>query len=139
MQLKIEKIQKAFFIEKDIRRCAQLESMAARYMNWFAINEDDQFEIASIQTKHLSWLYYPIAIEKVIVFSEFKTEAIQALENLRKQQNKGKDYFYRIQEIVFNRFFIEENAWLSFNVLKNNPKSRFWKLYGGVFFVRRDI
>ena len=135
MQLKIEKIQKAFFIEKDIRRCAQLESMAARYMNWFAINEDDQFEIASIQTIDQ---YDPITIEKVIL-AELKNNTIQAVENLRKQQNKGKDYFYRIQEIVFNRFFIEENAWLSFNVLKNNPKSRFWKLYGGVFFVRRDI
>ena len=135
MQLKIEKIQKAFFIEKDIRRCAQLESMAARYMNWFAINEDAQFEIASIQTIDQ---YDPITIEKVIL-AELKNNTIQAVENLRKQQNKGKDYFYRIQEIVFNRFFIEENAWLSFNVLKNNPKSRFWKLYGGVFFVRRDI
>ena len=135
MQLKIEKIQKAFFIEKDIRRCAQLESIAARYMNWFAINEDDQFEIASIQTIDQ---YDPITIEKVIL-AELKNNTIQAVENLRKQQNKGKDYFYRIQEIVFNRFFIEENAWLSFNVLKNNPKSRFWKLYGGVFFVRRDI
>ena len=135
MQLKIEKIQKAFFIEKDIRRCAQLESMAARYMNWFAINEDDQFEIASIQTIDQ---YDPITIEKVIL-AELKNNTIQAVENLRKQQNKGKDYFYRIQEIVFNRFFIEENAWLSFNVLKNNPKSRFWKIYGGVFFVRRDI
>ena len=112
VQLKIQKIQKVFFIEKDIRQCAQVESIAARYMNWFAINEDDQFEIASIQTKHLSWLYDPIAIEKVIVFSEFKTEAIEAVENLRKQENKGKDYFYRIQEIVFNRFFIEKNAWL---------------------------
>ena len=87
------KIQKVFFIEKDVRQCAQLESIAARYMNWFAINEDDQNEIASIQTKHLSWLYDPMTIEKVIVSSEFKTEAIQAVENLRKQQNKGKDYF----------------------------------------------
>ena len=104
-------------------------------MNWFAINEDDQFEIASIQTIDQ---YDPITIEKVIL-AELKNNTIQAVENLRKQQNKGKDYFYRIQEIVFNRFFIEENAWLSFNVLKNNPKSRFWKIYGGVFFVRRDI
>ena len=128
-------------------------------MNWFAINEDDQFEIASIQTIDQ---YDPITIEKVIL-AELKNNTIQAVENLRKQQNKGKDYFYRIQEIVFNRFFIEKNAWLfvferygkshlfqewtcfslrlksasclhcpdlvylSFNVLKNNPKSRFWK------------
>ena len=140
-------------------------------MNWFAINEDDQFEIAFIQTIDQ---YDPIAIEKVIL-AELKIKSIQAVENLRKQQNKGKDYFYPIQEIVFNRFFIVKNAWffvferygkshllqewtcvsqrlmnasglhcpdlvyLSFKVLKNNPKSRFWKLYGGVFFVRRDI
>ena len=128
-------------------------------MNWFAINEDAQFEIASIQTIDQ---YDPITIEKVIL-AELKNNTIQAVENLRKQQNKGKDYFYRIQEIVFNRFFTEKNAWLfiferygkshlsqewtcfslrlksasclhcpylvylSFNVLKNNPKSRFWK------------
>ena len=109
VQLKIQKIQKVFFIEKDIRRCAQLESIAARYMNCFAINEDDQFEIASIQTIDQ---YDPIAIEKVIL-AELKIKSIQAVENLTKQQNKGKDYFYRIQENVFDRFFIENNAWFS--------------------------
>ena len=78
-----------FFIEKDIQRSGQLESIAKRYMNCFTIDENDQFEIASIQTIDK---YDPIAVDKVIV-KEFKIKIMEAVENLTKQQKQGKDYF----------------------------------------------
>ena len=89
VQLKNQKIQKVFFIEKDIQRSGQLESIAKRYMNCFTIDENDQFEIASIQTIDK---YDPIAVDKVIV-KEFKIKIMEAVENLTKQQKQGKDYF----------------------------------------------
>ena len=63
--------------------------MVVRYMNLFAIEEDDQFEIAAIQTVD-SWNENDV-IEKL-------DKAMQAVENLTKQQNQGMDYFHRIKE-----------------------------------------
>ena len=53
--------------------------MAARYMNYFAIDEDDQFEIVAFQTK-----------EKDVLSLD---KAMQAVENLTNQQNKGSEFF----------------------------------------------
>ena len=60
--------------------------MAVRYMNRFAIEEDDQFEIAAIQTMDID--NENDVIEKL-------DKAMQAVENLTKQQNQGIDYFHR--------------------------------------------
>ena len=67
----------------------QSESLAVRYMNRFAIEEDDQFEIAAIQA--VDFLEENDVIEKL-------DKAMQAVENLTKQQNQGIDYFHRIKE-----------------------------------------
>ena len=58
-------------------------------MNRFAIEEDDQFEIAAIATVD-RWNENDM-IEKL-------DKAMQAVENLTKQQNQGIDYFHRIKE-----------------------------------------
>ena len=69
---------------KDARPEEQFESIAVRYMNRFAIEEDDQFEIAAIQTVD-SWNENDV-IEKL-------DKAMQAVENLTNQQNKGSEFF----------------------------------------------
>ena len=58
-------------------------------MNRFAIEEDDQFEIAAIDTVNRY-------NEKDMVDKVFK--AMQAIENLTKQQKQGMDYFYHYSE-----------------------------------------
>lgn len=58
----------------------QSQSIAARFMNRFVIDEDDQFEIAAFQSvaeiKESEWL------DKL-------DKAMQAVENLTKKQNQG--------------------------------------------------
>ena len=72
---------------KDARPAEQSESIAVRYMNRFAIEEDDQFEIAAIQTLDSEYDENDV-IEKL-------DKAMQAVENLAKQQNQGMGYFHR--------------------------------------------
>ena len=82
-------MQKVFFIEENRQPIEQFESIAAKYMNRFAIKEDDQFEIAAIQT--VNRRNKNDVIEKL-------DNAMQAVKNLTKQQNQGMDYFHRIKE-----------------------------------------
>ena len=56
-------------------------------MNCFAINENDQFEIAAFQS-----LFQTTEIH--VHFDENK--ALQAVENLTRKQMEGLYYFYRI-------------------------------------------
>ena len=63
--------------------------MAVRYMNRFAVEEDDQFEIAAFQT---------VDSQNEIDIIEKLNKAMQAVKNLTKQQNQGIDYFHRIKE-----------------------------------------
>ena len=67
----------------------QHESIAARYLNHFAIQEDDQFEVAAIQT--LDYEDQNEVFEKV-------DKAMKAIENLQKKHNQGSDYFFKIQK-----------------------------------------
>ena len=85
----IQKIKKVFLITKDSHESFyQDKSMAARYMNYFAIDEDDQFEIVAFQTKEKDKL----SLDK----------AMQAVENLTNQQNKGSDFFRKLFIRDFN-------------------------------------
>ena len=61
--------------------------MAARYMNYFAINEDDQFEIVAFQTQ-----------EKDVLNLD---KAMHAVENLTNQQNKGWDFFIELFTMIY--------------------------------------
>ena len=100
---------------KDARPAEQFESIAVRYMNRFAIEEDDQFEIAAIQNVD-GWNKNDV-IEKL-------DKAMQAVENLTKQQNQGIDYFHRreshssifslkshclVQEYMYGMIYYAEN------------------------------
>ena len=76
-------------INKKFSPYDQSESMAVRYMNRFAVEEDDQFEIAAFQT---------VDSQNVIDIIEKVNKAMQAVKNLTKLQNQGMDYFHRIQE-----------------------------------------
>ena len=64
-------------------------------MNRFAIDEDDQFEIAAIQTKEF---HPPFQIDAFGNFDsllgETLDEALKAVENLTKQQNKALDNLF---------------------------------------------
>ena len=55
-------------------------------MNRFAIDENDQFEIAAIQSLFQT--------KEDVYFDENK--ALQAVENLSRKQMEGLYYFYRI-------------------------------------------
>ena len=74
-------------IDKFISPDDQSESMAKRYMNRFAIEEDNQFEIAAIQT--VDHRYQNDKTNKL-------EKAIQTVDNLTKQQSKGLGYFHKI-------------------------------------------
>ena len=93
------KIQQVLFIEKreDLYHPeSQYESIATSYMNTFAIDEHNQFEIAAIQTLDYSDRFDRKGLEKKL------DKAMQAVENLTKQQNEGLDYLHRI--IHYSRF-----------------------------------
>lgn len=74
------------FIDKDSAPHRKNESIAVRYMNRFAIEEDGQFEIAAIGT--VNRYDENDIIDKV-------DQAMQAVQNLTKQQNQGMDYFHQ--------------------------------------------
>ena len=71
--------------------------MAVRYMNRFAVEEDDQFEIAAFLT---------VDNQNEIDIIEKLNKAMQAVKNLTKLQNQGMDYFRRILSISLERVFI---------------------------------
>ena len=76
-------------INKKFSPYDQSESMAVRYMNRFAVEEDDQFEIAAFLT---------VDNQNEIDIIEKLNKAMQAVKNLTKLQNQGMDYFHRIKE-----------------------------------------
>lgn len=86
------KMEKVLFIEKDNWSPGQSKTIAVRYLNRFAIEEDDQFEIATVQTLDI--------LNENDVCYKLDT-AMTAVDNLTKQQNKGMSYFHRIS--VFKR------------------------------------
>lgn len=72
----------------------QDESVAARYMNSFSIKEDDQFEIAAIQT-----VYSSAKIDQNDVLEKLDKamqSAMQAVKNLTKLHTEGSGYFYQV-------------------------------------------
>ena len=80
-----QKNKKVFFIEKRSFSQDQNESIATKYMNYFAIDENDQFEIAAFQSFFQT--------EEDIYIDE---KELQAVENLSRKQMEGLYYFYRI-------------------------------------------
>ena len=88
---KYSKFEKVFFIEKD-SLSAQCESISARYMNRFAIEEDGSFEIAAIQT---------VARSNGNDLFDHLDKAMQAVENLTKLQTEGLDYFIDFKITIF--------------------------------------
>lgn len=93
MNLEImQKLKKVLLIENYswVFPYDQSESIASKYMNRFAIDEDDQFEIAAFQTNEF---HPPFQIDAFGNFDsllgETLDEALKAVENLTKQQNKA--------------------------------------------------
>lgn len=95
------KIQKVVFVEKRenfYHPDFQCESIAASYMNTFAIDEDNQFEIAAIETLDQLDRLDGNAMQKKF------DKAMQTVENLTKQQNEGMDCLHRIPKYDIRLF-----------------------------------
>ena len=109
----ISKNQKVFFIEKKFDPQDQNESIATKYINHFAIDENDQFEIAAFQN---------LKKGRDVYFDEDK--ALQAVKNLSRKQMEGLYYFHLIQFLIYLvlRSVTGKNDYSSHDVLENIPK-----------------
>ena len=67
-------------------------------MNRFAIEEDSSFEIASIQT---------VARSNGNDLFDHLEKAMQAVENLKKLQTGGPDYFIDLKILIFLLFELQ--------------------------------
>ena len=89
------------YIEKDPRyKCYENESIAMKYINHFAINEDDQFEIAAIKTIYKDTM--PLELDQAI-------EAAENLTKLQIEQSSSDENFQNQLHILWAGDFTDLN------------------------------